>query len=132
MSDTKLYNPNLSESEARELEELGRPKVISPDAEAVKMALETGEVCGNCKYFSLAEGQRLIEAQRFVEQLVKEHHWQTRHLCSPVNALGLCGQTVSGAGGDGVTITGRLHKACDHYRPDRGLVSISRKTTDIR
>lgn len=128
----KLYNPNLSAAEARELEELGKPKVISPGADELAAAMAAGTVCGECKYFSLAEGQTLMRAQRFVERLVKEHNWQTHHLCSPVNQLGLCGQTVSGQGGDDVTITGRLHKACDHFRPSNGLVTITRKTTDPR
>ena len=30
------------------------------------------------------------------------------------------------------TLTGRLHKACDQYRADNNVVSISRKTTDPR
>lgn len=119
---TKLYDPEAAASDA--------PVVKGATPEEVQMARLTGHVCGECRHFSRAEGQRLIESQKFVQQLVREHHWQTHHLCSPLNDLGICGQQVSGAPGENHTITGSMHKACDAFRPRNGLVSISRKTTD--
>lgn len=76
-------------------------------------------ICGTCKYFSLAEGQKRMQAQRFVEVLVREHKWKLHHLCSPLNQLGLCGAHESGERGGESLITGSQHKACDHYRPKK-------------
>lgn len=95
-------------------------------------ALETNEVCGECEHFELAVGQKLMDATRFVERLVQEENWQVKHLASPLNDLGICGQYSSGAAGGNETITGRMHKACDAFKRSRGLVRISRKTTDPR
>lgn len=93
-------------------------------------AIATNRVCGSCKYFEKAEGQRLMKAQKFVERLVREEHWQVKYLASPLNDLGICGAHSSGRDGAEETITGRMHAACDQYREDRGLVTIRRKTTD--
>jgi hypothetical protein len=87
------------------------------------------QVCGTCKYFEKAEGQAQMQGQRFVERLVREENWQVKHLASPLNELGICGAHSSGHGGDQM-LTGRMHKACDQYRPDRGRLSLRRKSTD--
>jgi len=93
-----------------------------PTVEERRMAA-SGNVCGECKYFELAEGQKQMEAQRFVERLVREQEWKVEHLCSPTNALGLCGAADAGTGGD-QTITGRMHMACDQFRQDQGSFSL--------
>lgn len=93
-------------------------------------ALATNNVCGLCKYFERAEGARLMKAQQFVERLVQEQNWQVKYLASPLNDLGICGAHSSGRAGAEETITGRMHKACDQYRPSKGLVTLTRKTTD--
>lgn len=84
--------------------------------DAVRQAMLTGKVCGECKYFSLREGQRLMEATRFLGQLVKEHQWQTHHLGSPPEVLGDCGAHRSGSRGDETMLTGPLHVGCDQWR----------------
>ena len=89
--------------------------LATPDA-AVRQALLTGRVCGECKYFSLREGQRLMEAQSFVETLVKEHKWKVRHLGAPPEVLGDCGAHRSGSAGDETMLTGPLHVGCDQWR----------------
>lgn len=104
-----------------------------PDAKDMELVANgSGNVCGSCRYFSIAEGQSLMKAQRFIEVLVREHGWKPEYLCSPQNELGVCGATLSGAKSEAATITGRMHKACDQFRPSKGLISITRKTTDPR
>jgi hypothetical protein len=106
-------------------------KISGATPDELKHALETKETCGECRYFELAEGRRLMEAQRFVERLVQEEGWQVKHLCSPLNDLGICGAHSSGAAGGVESITGRMHKSCDQFR--RGdFVSLRRKTTDAK
>ena len=101
----------------------GRSQVILPDQADVQQYAEPHRVCGRCKHFNRAEGQQRMKAQRFVEQLVREHRWKVSHLCSPLNQLGLCGQHESGAGGnEGGMLTGSLHRACDAFRPDLSVV----------
>lgn len=94
-----------------------------------EMLTQTYNTCGQCKSFERAEGQALMIAQRFVERLVQEEHWQVHHLASPLNTLGLCGAHSSGGGGDQM-LTGALCKACDHFAMNRGLVTLRRKTTE--
>lgn len=120
MSDEFKYAPDATAM---------TPMISGTTPDELRMALETKNLCGECKHFELAEGQRLMEAQRFVERLVREQEWKLHHLCSPANQLGLCGQSTSGAPGENVTITGRITKACDHFKPNNGLISISRKST---
>lgn len=95
-----------------------------------QMTTERFNTCGQCRYFERAHGQAEMKAQRFVERLVREEHWQTRHLVSPLNELGICGAHSAGTGGEEQCLTGTMHKACDQYRPNLGLVSKTRKTTD--
>ena len=98
------------------------------DAER-KLLTETVNTCGQCKFFSRAEGQKRMEAQRFVDRLVQEENWQTRHLVSPLNELGLCGQHESGRSAESM-LTGTMHQACDAFRAARGHLSLVRKSTD--
>lgn len=108
------------------------PIVSGALVDEMRHIMATNHVCGACKYFSLAQGQSLMVAQQFLKRLVREDNWQVKHLASPVNQLGVCGAHTSGAKGEHETLTGRLHKACDQYRADNNVVSISRKTTDPR
>jgi hypothetical protein len=82
----------------------------------LRLAQAQGKVCGNCKYFSLHEGQKQIETQRFIAQLVKEHKWKVKYLGAPPETLGDCGAHRSGSAGDDITLTGPLHMACDQFR----------------
>ena len=106
--------------------------VVHPDdmsAAEMEMLATTYNTCGQCKYFEMAEGKAQIIAQRFLERLVLEDNWQIKHLAAPLNTLGMCGEHSSGAGGDQM-LTGTMVKACDHYVPNRGLITLRRKTTD--
>jgi len=76
----------------------------------------SGNVCGECKYFSAHEGQRLISSQKFMAKLVKEYGWKPHHLGSPTADLGDCGAYRSGSSGDDTMLTGKLHAACTQYR----------------
>lgn len=79
--------------------------------------------CGQCAYFELAHAQQQMKAQRFLERLVQEEDWQVKYLCSPVNELGICGAHDSGAGGE-QCLTGKMHRACDQFRPDQGKLRV--------
>jgi hypothetical protein len=100
------------------------PDEMAPEERA--LLTETYDTCGTCKYFELAQGQAQIKSQKLLQRLVREENWQVKHLCSPVNELGICGAHDSGRGGD-QTLTGTMHRACDQYRPDRGKVSAARR-----
>lgn len=127
MSDDEIRTPYQT---------LGAPgqemKVTGSVPDELAHAIATNRVCGECKYFEIAQGQKLMKAQQFIERLVREENWQVKYLASPLNDIGLCGAHSSGRAGSEETITGRMHAACDQYRPSKGLVSISRKTTDPR
>lgn len=84
-------------------------------------------VCGECRHFDYTQGQAEMKAARFLDQLVREHKWQVRHLAAPANHMGFCGAHNSGARGESRTITAMMNKACDQFRPKNGLVSLHRK-----
>ena len=75
-----------------------------------------GKVCGECKYFSLREGQQQMEAQQFLGTLVREHKWKVHHLGAPPETLGDCGAHRSGSASDAKMLTGPMHVACDQWR----------------
>jgi hypothetical protein len=78
--------------------------------------------CGECKFGDFTDDARAkIRGERFYERLVREEGWQLKHLCSSPEDLGLCGQS------DGAMMTGRLHRACDQFRANLGLVKLSSK-----
>lgn len=123
MSDEKLHLPVTYRSEdGTETKAKSAPVISGSLPEEMKLALETKNVCGECKYFSLAQGQKLMQAQRFVERLVQEDHWQVKHLASPLNDLGVCGAHTSGGKGEEEMITGKMHKSCDQFRPANGKI----------
>ena len=105
-----------------------QPKtVMTPQEEQEMFQLAMNDkVCGQCKYFEHAEGQARMKALRFLKTLTKEHGWQVRHLASNPEHLGLCGAADSG-GGNNHTLTGALHKSCDQFRPNNGLISLRKK-----
>lgn len=90
-------------------------KLHAPTSDAARMAAG-GRVCGECKHFSLREGQRLLKVQNFLSMLVKEHKWQVHHLGAPPEILGDCGAARSGERGSSSMLTGPLHMACDQWR----------------
>ena len=96
-------------------EDENESKLIRPD-DKVRQAIMSGRVCGECRYFSHREGQKLIAAQQFLATLVKEHQWQARHLGAPPETLGDCGMARSGSRGDDTMLTGPLHVACDQWK----------------
>lgn len=107
--------------------------VVSPDTidkRELEQVSERFDVCGECRYFELIHGQRLMKATRFVERLVREENWQTKHLCSPLNELGVCGAYSSGRSGSSEQITGKMHKACDQFRQSRGRFSLVKPRED--
>ena len=81
-----------------------------------RLALAKGEVCGNCKHFSLHEGQRLIESTRFLGTLVKEHKWKVEALGAQPDKLGDCGRARSGSAGDDTMLTQPLAMACEEFK----------------
>lgn len=97
--------------------ELQGQRIINPGEEERRRVLGSGKVCGNCKHFSAREGQRLMEATRFIEQLVKEHHWAVHHLGAPPEDLGDCGMARSGERGSDTMLTSKMAVACESYRP---------------
>lgn len=104
--------------------------VVAPDMSDAKLLESAHNVCGTCKYFELIEGQKLMEAQKFVERLVREDKWRVHHLASPLNQLGICG-AASNPGGD-ETITGKMTKACDQWRDAKGGFSLRKRLEDRR
>lgn len=96
----------------------GGSLVATPDAHDASLLENAHNVCGTCKYFELMEGQKLMQATRFVERIVREDKWRVHHLASPLNQLGICG-AASSPGGD-ETATGALSKACDQWRDAKG------------
>ena len=102
-------------------------KVLTPEEDRAMFDLAKNmKVCGHCKYFELAEGQARMKMLKFLETLVHEHSWQVKHLAAHPEHLGLCGAADSGAGNEH-TLTGMLHKACDQYRENRGLITLRKK-----
>lgn len=133
MSDDEAYNvahvPTVwrnAQHEVRSESPIIHPDSVSAEERAM---LSAKRVCGQCRYFERAHGQAEMQAQRFLERLVREDNWQVRHLASPVNELGICGAHDSGQGNDQV-LTGTRHVACDQFRPNRGLVSLRRSSLD--
>ncbi len=96
-------------------EDANRSRLAMVDDETREKLL-TGKVCGDCKYFSHREGQRLMEAQSFLARLVRENQWKVHHLGSPPETLGDCGAYRSGERGDETKLTGPMHVACDQFR----------------
>lgn len=113
--------PQRTRSELQESEP-GSVKEASA-AEIARYAMPQ-TTCGECKFGDFSDAaQRKIKAERFYERLVREEGWQLKHLCSSPKDLGLCGMS------NGETMTGRLHRGCDQFKPRNGLVKISPKAT---
>ena len=104
---------------------------ISPEERRV---LEAQRTCGECRHFDYAAGQAEMKATKFLQRLTdkQEYAWQLRHLAAPANQMGFCGAYNSGEGGEDRTLTAKLNSAdrCDMFRPNEGLVTLRRKTTD--
>lgn len=94
-----------------------QPSPLHAPTDELRRKMLDGRVCGDCRYFSLREGQRLIEAQQFLAVLVKEHRWKPHHLGALPETLGDCGAYRSGSSSDDTTLTGPMHAACDQWRP---------------
>lgn len=102
-------------------------KILTPaEAEEAQAIRPDMKICGTCKHFDHEPGQHAMKVTKFLTRLVKENNWQVRHLCSHPDEIGFCGQSISGAGGDGATLTGFRHKACGMHRPRNGLVQLRR------
>jgi hypothetical protein len=127
VSDSKKHLPVSYTTGGVETGRTEAPVQTASDDEMALYAQGDAKVCGGCKYFEHTHGQAEIQAQKFVERLVREENWQVKHLCSPVNQLGICGAHDSGAGGE-QTLTGTMHKACDQYRPNHGRLSLVRRS----
>ena len=104
--------------------------VVSPDDMDPlerEMLSEHYTTCGQCKYFEHRHGQAEMKAQKFVERLVREDNWQTKHLVSPLNELGICGAHSAGTGSEDQMLTGTMHKSCDQFRLRKGQLSTRRR-----
>jgi hypothetical protein len=71
--------------------------------------------CGTCRKFRLKMGQETMQRERFLERLVIEEGWKTKHLGAPPSAMGLCAETSD-------TITSAFARGCEHYRPRNGKI----------
>jgi hypothetical protein len=69
--------------------------------------------CGTCRKFRLKMGQDQMQKERFLERLVIEEQWKTKHLGAPPTTMGLCAETSD-------TITSAFARGCEHYRPRNG------------
>lgn len=100
-------------------------KILTPaEAEESQAIRPDMKICGTCRYFDHQPGQHAMKVTKFLTRLVRENNWQVKHLCSHPREIGFCGQSISGAGGDGATLTGFRHKACDMHRERNGLVQL--------
>lgn len=127
MSDDKKHLPVSYRTGGVETGRTSSPVMGATEEEMALYAQNEVKVCGDCKYFEHTHGQAEIKAQRFVERLVREENWQVKHLCSPVNQLGVCGAHDAGTGGEQM-LTGTMHKACDQWRPNKGHLSLVRRS----
>lgn len=102
-----------------------RAQIYAPTKADVEAVESRRNVCGECAYFDLEEGQRRIRETRFLERLERENGWRIEYLGSPPQQLGLC-RAWSGSerAGEGETVTGVFHKACDGFRPANGLTRL--------
>ena len=105
----KTYDHIDDREEAPKIHTGGLPKDIDPN----------GHVCGECAYFSLREGQRAMEAQKFMKVLVREHQWNPKHLGAPPDKFGDCGAYRSGRAGEDTMITPPFAVACTQFKPKR-------------
>ena len=91
-------------------------RLATPDAhERMVFGSPRAQTCGNCKYFDLENGRVEILRQRFAEKLVREYEWKMKHLGAPPDAIGLCGASAGGGGGDLMAVT-FVSAACDQFR----------------
>jgi hypothetical protein len=82
------------------------------------------KTCGSCQKFNQSDAAIAeIRSQKFYQRLVREDGWKLKHLGSDPSTHGLCDETS----GDDTKLTGAFHKACEHYRENRGLVRIGQK-----
>jgi hypothetical protein len=56
-----------------------------------------------------------MAAERFLERLVLEEGWKTKHLGAPPSTFGLCAETND-------KITSAYARACEHYRGRNGRI----------
>lgn len=72
--------------------------------------------CATCRHFRHEQGQKAMEQERFLERIVHEEQWKTRHLgCSPKD-YGYCQERGSD------TLTSMHAPACDHYNERKGRI----------
>lgn len=71
-------------------------------------------VCGTCRFFHLKRGQEAIVKQKFLDRLVREEGWQTKHIGAPPDHLGLCGQS------NGELAVTTVSPGCDGWRDRKG------------
>jgi hypothetical protein len=68
-------------------------------------------VCGACKYFNHAEGQKKLFQQKQLAAIVHDQGWRAEHLGADPRTMGVCGA------GDGSLAVGPYSRSCDQYRP---------------
>lgn len=125
-SDDKDFRTKTYEMDSHGGLALERPPLTIAEERELRDLASNHAVCGHCKYFEHDEGQARMTMLRFLETLTEDQGWQVRHLATNPEHLGMCGAYDSGSGGDH-TLTGMLHKACDQFRPNKGLISLRKK-----
>lgn len=68
------------------------------------------QLCGNCRYFNHAEGQKRLFEQRGLAAIVHDQGWKTEHLGADPKSMGVCGA------GDGTMAVGPFSRGCDQFR----------------
>ncbi len=91
--------------------------VVEPTAADLQRYGNAGmhQVCATCAKFRLKQGQEAMAAERFLERLVLEEGWKTKHLGAPPSTFGLCAETSD-------KITSAYARACEHYRGRNGRI----------
>lgn len=97
--------------------EVSSAAVVTPDAGEMARYGNAGmhQVCATCLKFRLKQGQAAMAAERFLERLVIEEGWKTKHLGAPPSTFGLCAETND-------KITSAYARACEHWRGRNGRI----------
>lgn len=99
----------------------GDSKLVTPDAAEVAHFMRIKRTCGECKHFDKSEKAKAeISNEQFYKRLVREEGWKLHHLGSDPSSHGLCAMKPG-------TLTGELHKGCDHFSQNNGLITITAK-----
>ncbi len=92
-----------------------RALVVAPNAgEIGAYGNMRAQSCATCAKFHHRDGQAAMDKQKFLQRLVLEETWKTKHLGADPKSFGLCGES------NGDTITSIFTPACEHWRQKNG------------